>query len=225
MKNIISNSFSFYFQEFTKIILLSLITYVPLLFAHALIVNYIYAETRFAEYPGLIGDVANGVFMLIFLTIAQVPFIRFTLLDMEGEDSALKRSLSFSLEHAVPVYIFACLYSVLIFVGGLLFVLPGIAILLFFYFVPFFISDSTKGIKKASEKSLKFVKKHFLKAFLIIILLTVIQLTFENVLLFLLSLYTDVYFTLLFIKILLMMFLLPLQTIIMTNVYNKWKTV
>ncbi|MFT4415400.1 hypothetical protein ACLM5H_16185 [Fredinandcohnia humi] len=225
MKKIISNSFSLYTQEFLSVMLLSILTYVPLLVIHALLVNFIYQQTRFSEYPGLIGDMANGIFMLVFLTIAQIPFIKFTLLDIEGEDSILKRSLSFSMEKAVPVYLFACLYAVLIFLGGILFVVPGIVVLLLFYFVPFFISDSVRSFKAAISRSVKFVKKHFFKACLIIILLTVIQLTFESLLAFLLSFYTDVYVTFLLTKILLLMFLLPLQVIIMTNIYNAWKAV
>jgi len=225
MKSIISESIGVYLREFTKILLLSVMTYLPLLLIHAFLVNYIYMQTRFAQYPGLIGDAANGIFMLIFITIAQVPFIKFTLLEMEGEEHALKRSLSFSMAKALPFYIYGCVYALLVFVGGLLFVIPGLVILLLLYFVPYFIADETKGFKAAVRKSAKFFKRHYIKAFLIIILLTVIQLSFENIVLFLLSFYTNVYFTLLLIKIILLLLLLPLQTIILTNVYQRWKAV
>lgn len=223
MKSIVSDSFGIYFREFTKILLMSLLTYVPLLFIHAFIVNYIYMRTQFAEYPGLIGDAANGIFMLLFLTIAQVPFIKFTLLEMEGEDDPLKRSLSFSLDKAISIYVFGCIYSLLIFLGGLLFIIPGVIILMLFYFVPFFIADDVGSYKTALKKSARFFKKNGLKAFLLIILLTIIQLAFENLLLYFLSFYINAYFTLLITKIILLMLLLPLQTIIMTNVFNKWK--
>ncbi|MGD6857955.1 hypothetical protein ACQCVO_23235 [Bacillus infantis] len=225
MRKIFSNSFSLYAQEFYKIILLSLLTYVPLLLAHAFIVNYIYEQTLYTDYPNLIGDVANGVFMLIFLTIAQIPFIKYTLLEDEGEDNPLKKALSFSLEKAIPIYIFACLYALLIFIGGLFFVLPGLAVLLLFYFVPYFLTDSVKSFKVAIKKSVSFMKKNFFKTFFLIILLSLTQLFFENVLITLLTFYTDVYFTLLIVKILLLMLLLPLQTIIVTNLYNEWKAV
>lgn len=223
MKNIVSESFGIYFREFTKILLLSLLTYVPLLLVHAFLVNYIYIRMQFTEYPGLIGDAANGIFMLVFLTIAQVPFIKFTLLEVEGEDDPLKRSLAFSLDKAIPIYLFGCIYALLVFLGGLLFVIPGLIILLLFYFVPFFIADNAKSFKAAIKKSVRFFKKNWLKAFLLIVLLTVIQLSFENIVLLLLSFYTNVYFTLLITKIILLMLLLPLQIIILTNVFNKWK--
>lgn len=225
MKNIISDSFGIFYREFTKIFLLSILTYVPLLLIHAFLVNYIYFETQFTEYPGLIGDAANGIFMLVFLTIAQVPFIKFTLLEVEGEDDPLKRSLSFSLDKAIPIYLFGCIYALLVFLGGLLFVIPGLVILLMLYFVPFFIADNAKSFRTAIKKSVRFFRKNWLKAFLLIILLTIIQLSFENILLFFLSFYTNAYFTLLITKIILLMLLLPLQTIIMTNVFNKWKAI
>ncbi|HHY71913.1 MAG TPA: hypothetical protein GX497_01515 [Bacillus bacterium] len=225
MKNIISESIGMYLREFTKIVLLSMLTYLPLLLFHAFLVNYIYMRTQFAEYPGLIGDAANGIFMIIFLTIAQVPFIKFTLLEMEGEDHALKRSLSFSIEKALPIYIFGCIYALLVFVGGLLFIIPGLMVLLLLYFVPYFIADETKSFKAAIKKSVRFFKMYYMKASLIIILLTVIQLFFENIVLFLLSFYTSVYFTLLLTKIILLVLILPLQTIVLTNVYLKWKAV
>ncbi len=223
MKNIVAESFSVYFKEITKILLLSIVTYVPLLLIHAFIVNYIYLETQFTEYPGLIGDAANGIFMLLFLTIAQLPFIKFTLLEMEGEDDPLKRSLSFSLDKAIPIYLYGCIYAWLVFLGGLLLVIPGLIILLLFYFVPFFIADNAKSFKVAIKKSARFFTKNWLKAILVIILLTIIQLLFENILLFLMSFYTNTYFTLLITKIIFLALLLPLQTIIMTNAFNKWK--
>jgi len=97
-------------------------------------------------------------------------------------------------------------------------------ILLLFYFVQFFISDNTKSFKVAIKKSVKFIKQNFFKVTIVIFLLMMIQLFFEYILMFSLSFYTNVYFTILVLKILLLMFLLPLQTIIITNVYNELKT-
>ncbi|MEJ9280014.1 hypothetical protein [Ureibacillus thermosphaericus] len=225
MRNVVSNSITLYFQEFWKLILLSFCIYVPLLLLHAVIVNSIYQATRFSEYPGLAGDMANGIFMIVFLTIAQVPFIKFTLLDMDGEEKPLKKSISFALDKLIPIYIFACLYAIFIFIGGLFFVIPGVIILLLFYFVPYFIADNVKGFKSAIKKSVKFMKKNVFKATVIILLLMIIQLLFENILVYLLTFYTNVYFVLLLIKIIFLMFLLPLQTIIITNVFNQWKPV
>ncbi|SID98277.1 Uncharacterised protein [Mycobacteroides abscessus subsp. abscessus] len=103
--------------------------------------------------------------------------------------------------------------------------MPGLAVLLLFYFVPYFFTDSVKSFKVAIKKSVSFMKKNFFKAVFLIILLSLTQLFFENVLITLLTFYTDVYFTLLIVKILLLMLLLPLQTIIVTNLYNEWKAV
>lgn len=222
MKSILSSSFSLYIQDFLKLILLSVLTYVPLLFLHAIIVNYIYAETRFAEYPGLIGDVANGIFMIVFLTIAQLPFIKYTLLESEDADHPLKQAISFAIEKALPIYFFACLYSVCIFIGGLLYVIPGLVVLVLFYFVPFFLAENGK-LRTALKKSIGLIKAHFIKAIFVIFILSIIQLVFENIMIYLLSLYTDVYFTTLALKIVLLMFLLPLQVIILTNIFNSWR--
>ncbi|MEK5108661.1 hypothetical protein MHI57_18470 [Cytobacillus sp. FSL K6-0129] len=59
---------------------------------------------RFAEYPGLIGDVANGIFMIVFLTTAQLSFIKYTLLESEDADHPLKQAISV-IEKALCVYI------------------------------------------------------------------------------------------------------------------------
>lgn len=224
MKIVISNSITLYFQDFLKIILLSLITYVPMLFLHAIIVNYIYFTSSFSEIPYLAGDVTNGILMITLLTIAQVPFIKYTLLDMNGEENPFRKSIFFAMDRVIPLYIFASVYSIFIFLGSLAFLLPGIIILLLFYFVPFFISDNTKSFKVAIKKSVKFIKQNFFKVTIVIFLLMMIQLFFEYILMFSLSFYTNVYFTILVLKILLLMFLLPLQTIIITNVYNELKT-
>lgn len=224
MKIVISNSITLYFQDFWKIILLSLITYVPMLFLHAIIVNYIYFTSSFSEIPYLAGDVTNGILMITLLTIAQVPFIKYTLLDMNGEENPFRKSIFFAMDRVIPLYIFASVYSNFIFLGSLAFLLPGIIILLLFYFVPFFISDNTKSFKVAIKKSVKFIKQNFFKVTIVIFLLMMIQLFFEYILMFSLSFYTNVYFTILVLKILLLMFLLPLQTIIITNVYNELKT-
>lgn len=223
MKNILSASFNFYIQEFLKVMAMSALTYLPLLIIHALIVNYIYEQTRFAAYPGLIGDVSNGIFMLIFLTIAQFPLIKFTLLDKEGEDSAFKNSLVFSLDKVIPLYIFACVYAIGILLGGFMFIVPGLIVLFLFYFAPYFFAENGKSMKLAINRSMKFMKDHFGKALVLIVLLGVLQLVFENILMFLLSFYTDVYFTTLLIKILLLVFLLPMQTIMITNLFIRWR--
>ena len=89
MRDVLVSSYRLYTQRFGKVYSLSLLVFFPLLFLHALIVNYIYMLTRFAEYPGLIGDVANGLFMLIFLTIGQLPFIKFVMLEEETDGEEL----------------------------------------------------------------------------------------------------------------------------------------
>lgn len=219
MKRILSNSIYLYSSKFVPLICLSLITYVPLLFLHTVIVNFIYNESRFMEYPGVVGDAANGIFMLIFLTIAQVPFIKLALLDHEDEESIFRKSLGFSMDKMISMYVFACLYALLVFLGGLLFVIPGLIVLLLFYFVPYFIADGVKSYKVAIRKSVSLVKKRFLITLVIIGVVTAIQLLFENVLFIFISMYSDTYFVFLFTKIILQMFILPFQIILVTNLF------
>ncbi|MBS4193296.1 hypothetical protein KHA94_24740 [Bacillus sp. FJAT-49705] len=223
MKRILSNSIYLYSSKFVPLICLSLITYVPLLFLHTVIVNFIYRQSSFMEYPGVVGDAANGIFMLVFLTIAQVPFIKLTILDHEDEESIFKKSLGFSMDRMVSMYVFACLYALFVFFGGLLFVIPGLIILLLFYFVPYFIADGVKSYKAAIRKSVSLVKKRFLITLVIIGAITAIQLLFENVLFIFISFYTDTYFVFLFTKIVLQMFILPFQVILVTNMFNDIK--
>lgn len=224
MKRILSNSIYLYSSRFVPIICMSLLTYVPFLFLHTVIVNYIYIQSRFMEYPGVIGDAANGIFMLVFLTIAQIPFIKLTLLDHEDEEAIFRKSLGFSLDRMISLYIFACLYALSVFLGGLLFIIPGLVVLLLFYFVPYFIADGVKTYKTAIRKSINLVKKNLIKTLLIIGAVTGIQLLFENVLFIFISFYSDTYFVFLFTKIVLQMFILPFQIILVTNLFNEIKT-
>jgi len=223
MRSVLNNSFRLYSKEFLKVILLSFLVYVPLLLLHAFIVNYVYEATRFTEFPGVAGDFANGIIMLVFLTIAQVPFIRFTIIDEYDEDPLVSDSLAFSLEKIIPLYIFSCLYAITVYLASFLFIIPGIIVLLYLYFVPFYITSHGKGYKRAIKKSMQFVKKNFWKSFLLIIILCILQLFFENILMFILQLYTNSYATILLSKILLLMFVLPFQTIVLTNLFIKWK--
>ncbi|MFO1442104.1 hypothetical protein KDN24_02470 [Bacillus sp. Bva_UNVM-123] len=219
MKKILANSLYLYSSKFLPLICLSLLTFVPLLLLHTIIVNYIYQISAFMEYPGVVGDAANGIFMLIFLIIAQVPFIKFTMLYHEDEDSLFRKSLSFLLDKMMSIYIFACLYAIIVFIGGLLFVIPGIIALLLFYYVPYFIADGVNKYRTAIRKSVEMIKKNAMITIMTIIALTLIQLFFENVLLLFISLYTDSYFVFLITKIILQMLFLPLQIIIVTNVF------
>ncbi|QED46422.1 hypothetical protein [Cytobacillus dafuensis] len=219
MKRILSNSIYLYSSKFVPLSCLSLITYVPLLFLHTFIVNIIYSQSRFMEYPGVVGDAANGIFMLVFLTIAQVPFIKLTILYHEDEESIFKKSLGFSMDRMISMYVFACLYALCVFLGGLLFVIPGLIVLFLFYYVPYFIADGVKSYKVAIRKSVSLVKKRFLIILVIIGAITAIQLLFENVLFAFISFYTDTYFVFLFTKIVLQMFILPFQVILVTNMF------
>ena len=224
MKKLLTNSIYLYSSKFVPLICMSLITYVPLLILHTVIVNHIYNQSRFMEYPSVIGDAANGIFMLIFLTIAQFPFIKLPLLDHEDEESIFRKSLGFSLDKLISLYLFACLYAVLVFVGGLLFVIPGLIVLLLFYFVPYFIADGVKTYKSAIRKSISLIKKNFFITILIMGAVTLIQLLIENVLVIFISFYSDTYAVFLFIKIALQMFILPFQIILVTNLFNDIKT-
>lgn len=224
MKKVISNSIYLYSSKFVPLILLSLLTYVPLLLLHTIIVNYIYNQSVFMEYPGIVGDAANGIFMLIFLTIAQVPFIKFTLLENEDEESTFRQSISFTMDKSISLYVFACCYAILVFVGGLLFIIPGLTVLFLFYFVPYFISDGVTSYKTAIKKSMNVIKNNLLITVLLIGILTSIQLLFENVLFMFIALYSDTYFVFLFTKITLQMFILPFQAILVTNVFNNIKS-
>lgn len=223
MKKMLANSFHLYSSKFVPLIGLSLLTYVPLLLLHTAIVNIIYQQSSFSDYPGVVGDAANGIFMLVFLTIAQVPFIKLTILDHEDEESIFRKSIGFTMDRIISLYIFACLYALLVFIGGLLFVIPGLIVLLLFYFVPYFIADGVKSYKAAIRKSVNLVRRKLFITVVILTILTVIQLIFENVLFIFISFYSDTYFVFLFTKMILQTFILPLQIIFVTNVFNEIK--
>lgn len=117
-------------------------------------------RTSGCESPGFFTQLlANGIFQILYYLgtmVLQLFIIRATLMIIKGEK--LEASRVMSLENFGPYVLTAILVAVLTFVGFILCILPGIAVMFFTMFWGYFVVDKNMGPMDAIKASVDLVK-------------------------------------------------------------------
>ncbi|MGY3717836.1 hypothetical protein ACWE42_20190 [Sutcliffiella cohnii] len=218
----IANSLMFYGKHFDRLLLISFIILLPLLLLQTIIVNYIYSISTFNGIT-FYGDLANAVFTLLIVVMAQGPFIKYVLLEENGEERIMKRSLVFFADHAFTFFLFGTLLTWMVIVGSLFLLIPGIILLVFYYLTPYFIASEEWKITRAMKKSAKLAKKKFFLLLYILLLIGVLDWGLGVLTIYLSSLFIDIYFGVLIAKLIVSVAIYPFGIILLTLNFLKWK--
>ena len=132
----LSHSLKLYRENVPSILLLSFTIVFPLLIFQALLTNYVYGLSSGLN-DSILADFVNGFLTLLFLVVAQVPFIQFTLSDTNGSENPLKDTYRTFLYRGFSVYVFAFIYTAMVMAGMILFILPGMALLILLFLTPY----------------------------------------------------------------------------------------
>ncbi|QFT87769.1 hypothetical protein FIU87_03805 [Bacillus sp. THAF10] len=219
--NTIKHSLGIYTQYFDKFLVFAFTIMLPLMLLQTFFVNYIYSTTNM-EGSMLVGDFANAFMSLLVLTIIQVPYIKFVLLEEEGEEHLVRRSFHTFLNHAALYFLFGAVFTLMVIVGSALFVLPGIILLVFFYYVPYVWTKSGFGWKKGFSRSAKLAKKHFFAILFLLLLIGIVDTALSGAVTMLATNFTESYFGVLLSKLIIASVVYPLGVIILTLKFNGW---
>lgn len=208
-------------QNFDKFLLFSFTVMLPLMLLQTFFVNYVYSITN-VEGTKLIGDFANAFMSLLVLTIIQVPFIKFVMLEEEGEERLVRKSFHTFLDNAIIYFMFAAVFTLMVVLGSAFFVLPGVLLLVLFYFVPYVWTKSGFGWKKGFSRSFKIGKKRFFAILFILVLIGVADTALSMSVTMLATNFTESYFGVLISKLIIASVVYPLGVIVLTLKFNEW---
>jgi len=140
-----------YREQFPKISLIILTYVFPIQFLYMIVTNYAVLPFEVFQIP-LWPYWIRTFFMLITLSIVQLPFIAMAKQHYNYEIISLRSIYATVFKYVFFVYVVGVLYSFLTVAGTIFFILPGLIVLLCFYAFPYVavVSDLTgwKGIKQ-----------------------------------------------------------------------------
>src|SRR5690606_23174177 len=169
-----------------------------------------------------LGQLFGFFFLTIGLCVAQIPFIKMAAqFSLEGE---VRRSDCFQslFENIFPVYVMSVLYSLLVLIGSLLLIVPGLLFLIWFATIPHVAVLENRRWWKGFKRAFAIGKEHFFKILGVFFLMWLVELVIQGALLYSVLLFTN---NLLIISIAMMlgnMLFLPYFTLVFTNYTLDW---
>ncbi len=133
---IIRSSLKLYKQEFGRILLLSLLITLPVQLIAMFFTNYFYS------YYGIlnlvyVADCFFAFIILLSISLVQIPFIRVFQLHLGQEPVRISEAIDSLMKSGFMVYVMGILYAICVVIGSLLFVIPGLILMVLLYAFPF----------------------------------------------------------------------------------------
>lgn len=216
-------TFSFIGERFEKILLIILCVQLPLLLLHSLITNYIYAITPNVGTVYSIADIYYALLTILIFIYAQVPFVKYTFNELEGREDSLRNAFYTFVVNGFPIFVFACLISILAILGFALFIIPGIIVLAVFITAPIIAIVDDKSVWKSIKESGLLFKKKFIKIILLISLWGILEMVIGMVLNGLILRITSSYAAIAGVQMITNMIFYPIFLILLTTYTLKWR--
>lgn len=208
-------------ERFLTILALGAIIITPIYLFNQVFVNYLY------RYYGsmdlfFIADFFHVILILTGLSVAQIPFIELAYRDVMGEDIRFKDGIRSFMEHVFPVYVMGLIYAVLSAVGGLLLILPGILIAIWFFLFPYVAVIEHQHWWKGYKWAFVTGKKYFFKLLLVILLYGLFEMIVGTVANVVTLFLTERLLVVTLIQLVLSYVFVPLFTFLITYFYIDW---
>ncbi|RNB78705.1 hypothetical protein EDM59_29115 [Brevibacillus nitrificans] len=216
-------SIHFYTRNIESLLLLSAVIVLPFLIVHNMTLNYV---NFLAAITGakIVSSFLNLFLLLLFLMVVQIPFAQFVLSDLEGEERPLRKAFRAFAEHGFAVFLFAIVYVLAVCTGILLFVIPGLILLLLFYLTPYLVVMKGKSPWQCLRTALDMGKKHFVQILGLLLLASVIEWAISLIGLYSVTFITTSFGAVFFTQMLLNVILFPFVAILFTMYTYKWST-
>lgn len=219
--NPMKESLHFYARHIESLLVLSAVIVLPFMIVHNLTINYINFLTMITGAKA-VASFFNLFLLLLFLTVAQVPFAQFVRSEQEGEERPLLRAFRAFAEHGFPVFLFGIVYVLAVSVGMVLFVVPGLILMILFYLTPYLVVMKQNSPWQCLRGALEMGKRHFVQIFGLIIMTSAIEWGISVVGLFSVTFITTSFGAVFFTQLLLYVILFPFIAVLFTMYTQKW---
>jgi len=221
MATVLKEGFRFYQEHFGKIVLINVTLVFPLLAFQLWISNYFYVIYEAMGYPG-IGLIYGAMFNLVIFSLIQLPYIRLALLYWKGDFIRLSDAYKCFLENMFSVYIMSLLYVFFVGVGTLLFIIPGLLVLVCLFAFPYTVAIENKRGWHGWKYTAEVGKKCFFRILGVLLAFGLSQWLVELIVMIGSLWLFDRFITIALIQMGLSMLFLPLFVFIFTNLYLEW---
>jgi len=214
---ILQDAWSLYKRRFSTMMLLSFTLVFPMLLVHFFATNFFYQfyQRLYAPY---FADLTHFIFLMMVLCLAVIPFIRLIEQDVDGEIDLTEVYRTF-FRYLFPVYVMGFVYALMVTAGTILFLVPGLLLLIWFSMFPYVavVEGETwfQGFKRAFEVG----RRHFFPLLGLIVLLGLGEKLIEYIGLLLSVQLTANYLFIALVQMLINLFFLPFYTSVMAHYY------
>ena len=216
-------AFQFYTQKIEYIFLFAFTIILPVLLFHAFIMNYVYAATPLINGTTSVADLFYGLFTIILLTVAQVPIIRFVYNEQEGIEHPVRNAFFHFALIGFSVFLFAVLYGILAVLGTMLFLIPGIVVMLFLFLTPYISAIDSKPARRSWKEALRLGKRHFFALLLMVLGISLAEMLIGIISEHVVFSITSSYGAQLFSQMMLNMLIFPFMIVVVTLYVMKWR--
>jgi hypothetical protein len=222
MTQSLKDAFRLYTGKFEGVFILSLTVVLPLLILNWLINNIVYFFV-FNDFTSALAD-----FYYIFLTfliymVAQIPFIQLVKTYSETGEYRLKNIYYVFITTAFSVFLFSIVYSFLITIGSLLFIIPGLILLVFFFATPHEAILENKPIWKSLQTASTFAKKKFFPLLMIILSISLAEVIIGWISMYVIYSITTSLLAQIIMQMFLNLLIFPFLSIWVTYYFISWK--
>jgi uncharacterized membrane protein YuzA (DUF378 family) len=221
--NPIKESIHFYARHIESLLLLSAVIVLPFMIVHNMTINYVNFLTALTGAKA-VSSFFNLFLLLLFLTVAQIPFAQFVLSEGEGEERPLGRAFRAFAEHGFSVFLFGIVYVCAVSVGMVLFVVPGLIVMILFYLTPYLVVMKRNTPWQCIRTALDMGKRNFVPIIGLIILTSAIEWGISIIGLFSVTFITTSFGAVFFTQLLLYVILFPFIAVLFTMYAQKWST-
>jgi hypothetical protein len=215
-------SIRFYARNIESLLLLSAVLVVPFFIIHNFTLNYL---NLIAAITGakFVASFFNLFLLLLFLLILQIPFAQYVQSDLDGDERPIRKAFRTFFEHSFSVFVFGIVFSFLVSTGMMLFMIPGLILMILFYLTPFFVVLKKQSAWRCWRAAMEMGKKHFFQIFGLLLMVSVVEWLISLAGLFLVTSITATFGAVMFIELLLNVIVLPFFAVMFMMYVNKWK--
>jgi hypothetical protein len=219
----LKESIRFYARNIESLLLISAIVVFPFLLVHNFIMNYINLITTITGVT-IVSGFFHLFLLLLFMMVIQIPFAQFVQSEMDGEDRPIRRAFHTLAEYGFSVFAFGIVYSLAVTAGMLLFLLPGLIIMILFYLTPFLVGIKKRSAWQCWRAAFNLGKKHFMQILGLVVLASVVEWAISLLGFFSVTIVTTSFGAVFFTELLLNVIVFPLLAVLFTMYTRKWNS-
>jgi hypothetical protein len=219
--NPMKESIRFYTRHIESLLLLSTVILFPFLLVHNFTINYVNFLAALTGAP-IVSSFYNLFLLLLFLTVVQIVFAQYVISELEGEERPLRHSFRTFFETAFSVFLFGIVYVLAVCFGLMLFVVPGVVLLILFYLTPFLVVLKKRSPWKCMRAAYELGKRHFVPLLGLILLASAVQWLISLAGLVSVTYITTRFGAVFFTQLLLTVLVFPFLAVMFTMYTYKW---